>query len=117
MKKYHLATFLVSLETLPSDFIFTKNGNYCTLFCILCLLYNLNYSIHIRMFVHSNKHLNTAKFVWALHGTSSSIDLHVHTIGCGLVIMQYKLSAIILCVELAKVMEKLSHTGKVATPL
>ena len=66
MKKYHLATFLVLLETLSSDAIFTNNGNYCTPFSILCFLYNSNYSIHIRMFVRSNEHSNPAKFVWAL---------------------------------------------------
>ena len=71
MKKYHLATFLVSLETLASDAIFTNNGNYCTPFCILCFLYNTNYSIHIRMFVRSNEHSNPAKFVWALYSSTS----------------------------------------------
>ena len=63
MKKYHLATFLVLLEILSSNAIFTNNGNYCILFRILCF-----YIIRITQstFECSNEHLNPAKFVWAL---------------------------------------------------
>ena len=83
MNKYHLVTFLVLLETLSSDVISLTMEITVLLSAYYMLLYNLNYPIHIRMFVRSNEHSNPAKFVWALPHTKVILRKTRHALAFG----------------------------------